>query len=163
SGNRQRAALGILLLLFGAALVTDHVVAAWALRCRVPVLDLVVGILNPIGSGITLLIACAALAVLARRLRRLWLQDAAWLAALAAVWPRCRPRAWPRRPRASLSVRHHRRGSSRIDGRRAPLSLPADRARQDDPGASGRPFRLIRRSAGALQHADASGGTLQLD
>ena len=85
SGNRQRAALGILLLLFGAALVTDHVVAAWALRCRVPVLDLVVGILNPIGSGITLLIACAALAVLARRLRRLWLQDAAWLAALAFV------------------------------------------------------------------------------
>src|SRR5256884_3158939 len=85
SGNRQRAALGILLLLFGAALVTDHVVAAWALRCRVPVLDLVVGILNPIGGGITLLIACAALAVLARRLRRLWLQDAAWLAALALV------------------------------------------------------------------------------
>ena len=37
------------------------------------------------GSGITLLIACAALAVLARRLRRLWLQDAAWLAALAFV------------------------------------------------------------------------------
>ena len=85
SGNGQRAALGILLLLFGAALVTDHVVAAWALRCRVPVLDLVVGILNPIGSGITLLIACAALAVLARRLRRLRLQDAAWLAALAFV------------------------------------------------------------------------------
>src|SRR5205809_27541 len=85
SGNRQRAALGIFLLLFGAALVTDHVVAAWALRCRVQVLDLVVGILNPIGSGITLLIACAALAVLARRLRRLWLQDAAWLAALAFV------------------------------------------------------------------------------
>ena len=85
SGNRQRAALGIFLLLFGAALVTDHVVAAWALRCRVPVLDLVVGILNPIGSGITLLIACAALALLARRLRRLWLQDAAWLAALAFV------------------------------------------------------------------------------
>jgi len=58
-------------------------VAAWALRSRAPILDLMVGIINPIGAGITLLVSCLALAVLTRRLRRARLHDAAWLASLA--------------------------------------------------------------------------------
>jgi len=83
SGRRSQAALAILAVIFGAALITDHTVAAWALRCKAPVLDLMVGIINPIGAGVTLLVACLALAALSRRLRRSRLHDAAWLAALA--------------------------------------------------------------------------------
>jgi membrane-associated phospholipid phosphatase len=83
SGNRGRAALAIVSLIFCAALVIDDTVAAWALRCRAPVLDLLVGIINPIGSGVTLLVACVALAILSRALRRTWLQNAASLGALA--------------------------------------------------------------------------------
>jgi membrane-associated phospholipid phosphatase len=83
SSGRTRAALAILVFLFGAALLTDHAVAAWALRCKAPVLDLLVGIINPIGSGVTRVIACLALVAVSRRLGRARLHDAAWLAALA--------------------------------------------------------------------------------
>ena len=72
-----------LLALFLAALATDHTVAAWALRCRGPILDHLVGLVNPIGAGVTLLIICVTLAVMSRSLRRSRLHDAACLGALA--------------------------------------------------------------------------------
>ena len=75
--------LGLLAVLFVAALATDHRLAAWTPRCHGPILDLVIGIINPIGAGVTLLVTCAVLAGVSRRLRRARLHDAAALAALA--------------------------------------------------------------------------------
>jgi membrane-associated phospholipid phosphatase len=81
--GRTRTALAFLLVLFGVALMTDDAVAAWMQQCKAPLLDLLVGVLNPIGSGVTLLVACLALVAVSRPLGRSRLNDAAWLAALA--------------------------------------------------------------------------------
>ena len=81
------AVLGALIvLLFTAAVAVDANVAALAARVRTPVLDLIVGILNPIGSGITLLIVCAALALLTGYCGRRRLCEAARLGALAFAY-----------------------------------------------------------------------------
>ena len=78
--------MGLALIgLLGAAVFADHPVAAWIAHCRLPLLDLLIGVVNPIGSGVTLLIACAALALLGRWLGRSRLHDAASLAAVTFV------------------------------------------------------------------------------
>jgi len=88
-GRRAACALLLLLaaslLLLGIAHFVDHPVTARVTHWRAPVLDAVVEFLNPIGSGVRLLVACVALAVLARCLRRSRLHDAASLAAAAFV------------------------------------------------------------------------------
>lgn len=76
-------ALGAILLVLLIAQVVDPRVAASAAHWRGPALDELVGVLNPIGSGVTLLVFCAALGVTGRALRRPRLHDAAWLGALA--------------------------------------------------------------------------------
>jgi membrane-associated phospholipid phosphatase len=70
-------------VLFGGALLVDHVVAARADHWKAPILDVLVGLINPIGSGVTLLLISLALALLSRLLGRSRLHDASWLAAIA--------------------------------------------------------------------------------
>jgi undecaprenyl-diphosphatase len=77
-------ALGFLAVL-ATAFVLDARVAAWAASCKHPVVDVVVGLVNPIGSGVTLLAACVILAAGARAFRWSRLQAAAWLGTLAFV------------------------------------------------------------------------------
>jgi undecaprenyl-diphosphatase len=77
--------LGMVLLVAVTALVIDARVAGSAMLLKHPALDAVVGVLNPIGSGVILLVACAALGLLCRWLRLARLHDAAWLGALAFV------------------------------------------------------------------------------
>ena len=87
--QRRRAACAFLLflaaslVLFAIVHFVDHAVTARVAHWRGPVLDGVVRTINPIGNGVTLLVACAALAVLARWLGRSRLHDAACLAAAA--------------------------------------------------------------------------------
>jgi membrane-associated phospholipid phosphatase len=83
SASRRPAALALLLLVLGAALLFDGFVTASIPRFKNPILNAVVGTINPIGSGVTLLIVCVALAVVSRRLRRPRLHDAACISALA--------------------------------------------------------------------------------
>jgi undecaprenyl-diphosphatase len=71
------------LLVVAAALTLDARVAAWAAHEHNTVLDVLVGVLNPIGAGVTLLVVCAALGAVCRPLERRRLHDASWLAALA--------------------------------------------------------------------------------
>jgi membrane-associated phospholipid phosphatase len=89
-GNGERAAIGMLvalvstvIVLLGIAFLVDHAVAASVAYWRAPVLDLVVRIVNPLGSGVTLLIVCTALAVVMRWLRQPRLHDAGAVAAFA--------------------------------------------------------------------------------
>lgn len=77
--------VGLALLVPLVALALDARVAEQAERWRHPWLDALVGVLNPIGSGVTLLVACALLGVLCRWLGRSRLHDAAWLGAAAFV------------------------------------------------------------------------------
>lgn len=74
------------MLLFTAAVAVDTDVAALAARVKTPVLDLIVGIINPIGSGITLLIVCTALALLMGCVGRRRLCEAARLSVLAFAY-----------------------------------------------------------------------------
>src|ERR1051325_703015 len=83
SGSRSGALAAAVVLLLGAALLMDHAVAAWVLRCRAPALDALVALINPIGSGVTLLIVCIALVLVGRALGRSRLHDAAMLGAIA--------------------------------------------------------------------------------
>ena len=83
SASRRPAAFALLLLVLGAALLFDGFVAASIPHFKNPILNAVVGTINPIGSGVTLLIVCVALAVVSRRLRRPRLHDAACISALA--------------------------------------------------------------------------------
>jgi membrane-associated phospholipid phosphatase len=76
-------AVAVLLLVLGIAVLVDDVVAAWATRLKAPLLDLLVGVINPIGSGVILLAVCLALALLSRAAGRSRLHDASVLAALA--------------------------------------------------------------------------------
>jgi membrane-associated phospholipid phosphatase len=63
--NRPAAAvLGAVLLVIGTALQLDGPAQRWAAEWHCPGMDMVVGWLNPIGSGVTLLIVCLALALL---------------------------------------------------------------------------------------------------
>jgi len=76
----------LVVLLFTVAVAADAHVAALAARLKMPALDLIVGIINPIGSGITLLVVCAVLALLTGCLGRTRLCEAARLAALAFAY-----------------------------------------------------------------------------
>jgi membrane-associated phospholipid phosphatase len=69
--------------LVGVAFLLDDPVQRWAVQIQHAVADTVVGILNPIGSGVTLLIVSIGLAVLCRLLGRGRVCAAAWLSALA--------------------------------------------------------------------------------
>lgn len=76
-------AIGALFVVLSAAILVDHSVTAWAAQCKAPLLDFLVSTINPIGSGVTLLITCVALALVSRALDRPRLHDASVLAALA--------------------------------------------------------------------------------
>lgn len=67
------------------ALILDARVASWTPAWKHPVVDLLVGLVNPIGSGVTLLAACAIVVVCGRVFRRSRLEGAAWLGMLAFV------------------------------------------------------------------------------
>lgn len=73
---------GVLLVVI-AALALDARVAAWAAHTRYALLDAFVAVLNPVGSGVTLLVACVGLGTACRWLERPRLYEAAWLAGLA--------------------------------------------------------------------------------
>jgi membrane-associated phospholipid phosphatase len=85
SAVRRPAALAlfVLVLVLGAALLFDGLVAASIPHFKSPILNALVGTINPIGSGVTLLVVCLALAVMSRRIRRPRLHDAACISALA--------------------------------------------------------------------------------
>jgi len=76
-------ALSFVLLVVGTALLLDPRVPGWAAQWKCPTLDMLVGILNPIGSGVTLLVVCIMLGATCRALPSSRLQAAAWLGALA--------------------------------------------------------------------------------
>ena len=72
----------VLLLVLTIAVALDARVAGWAVHWRQPALDMVVGILNPIGSGVTLLVTCLSLGLLGHWRTRSRLRDTAWVGAL---------------------------------------------------------------------------------
>ena len=80
---RRPAALALFVLVLGAALLFDGLVAASIPHFKSPILNALVGTINPIGSGVTLLVVCVALAVMSRRIRRPRLHDAACISELA--------------------------------------------------------------------------------
>jgi undecaprenyl-diphosphatase len=67
------------------ALAIDQHVARWVAGSTTPVVDLVVGVLNPLGSGAVPLVVSAAVAALGHVRRRSRLRSAATLGALAFV------------------------------------------------------------------------------
>ena len=75
--------LGILLLLVVSALLIDPRVPVWGPHWKLPVLDAVVGVINPIGAGATLLMVCVAMTLICRGVGHARLHDAACLGALA--------------------------------------------------------------------------------
>jgi membrane-associated phospholipid phosphatase len=81
--NRPLGALGAILLVVLSALVIDPYVAVWATHIRCPLLDTLVGLLNPIGGGVVLLVVCVILAMLSFALGRSQLCAAAGFGALA--------------------------------------------------------------------------------
>ena len=78
-------ALGILMLLALTTLVVDARVARWAAQSQSPLVDLVVGVLNPLGSGVVPLGACATVAVLSHVRGRSLLRTTGTLGAIAFV------------------------------------------------------------------------------
>lgn len=84
--GRGLIALGLVAPLFVSAVTLDDDMTVWAAQAKAPILDLLVGIIDPIGRGVTLLVACAALALLARRCGRTRLCEAARLGALAFMY-----------------------------------------------------------------------------
>jgi len=76
-------ALGVVLVVVVTALLVDARVPGWAAQWKCSVIDDLVAVLNPIGSGLTLLIVCIALGVVCRALPRGRLGTASWLGALA--------------------------------------------------------------------------------
>src|SRR2546425_13115658 len=75
--------IGIGLAVAAALLAVDGPMTAWAASCRNPVLDAVVRLINPIGSGVTLLIACMILFAGCRMLGGSWLRGPPRTGALA--------------------------------------------------------------------------------
>jgi membrane-associated phospholipid phosphatase len=65
------------------AFVLDARIAAWAPAWKHPVVDFLVRLVNPIGSGVTPLVACAIVVACGRVFRRPRLEGAAWLGMLA--------------------------------------------------------------------------------
>jgi undecaprenyl-diphosphatase len=86
TGARLRGpllAVGLVLLVVLTALLVDARVADWAEQGKSPVLDALVAALNPIGSGVVLLVICLALAGLSHVRRRSSLRAAASCGAVA--------------------------------------------------------------------------------
>jgi membrane-associated phospholipid phosphatase len=82
--NRPVAAvLGALLLVVGTAFLLDGPAQRWAAAWHCVSIDAIVGLLNPIGSGVTLLMLCVALALLGRTCARSRVCEAGYLGALA--------------------------------------------------------------------------------
>src|SRR2546428_14022512 len=77
--------IGIGLAVAAALLAVDGPMTAWAASCRNPVLDAVVRLINPIGSGVTLLIACMSLLAGCRMFGWSWLRGRAALGAPAVA------------------------------------------------------------------------------
>ena len=50
-----------------AALWIDRHVASWALHWKCAALDRLIGVISPIGTGVTLLLACLLLSLVCRR------------------------------------------------------------------------------------------------
>ena len=73
---------GIVLLVAATAVAIDGSVAGAVSSWKNAVLDRVVGTLNPLGSGVTPLLVCAAVGLVGRAQRRSVLHEAAWLGAL---------------------------------------------------------------------------------
>jgi membrane-associated phospholipid phosphatase len=84
--GRGLIVLGLVALLLVCAVGLDDDMTVWAAQAKTPILDLLVGIIDPIGRGVTLLVACAALALLAWRCGRTRLCEAARLGALAFMY-----------------------------------------------------------------------------
>jgi membrane-associated phospholipid phosphatase len=74
--------VGVILLVIATAVALDGRVAAGASSWKHAVLDRVVGTLNPVGSGVTLLVVCAGFGLVGRVQRRSTLHEAAWLGAV---------------------------------------------------------------------------------
>jgi membrane-associated phospholipid phosphatase len=74
--------LSVALLLVATAVLIDAPVAGWVAHVKHPVLDGVVGLLNPIGSGVTLLVMCVGISTACRWWPQSRLREAAWLGAL---------------------------------------------------------------------------------
>ena len=86
AGSRLRTCLvaaGLVLLVVLTAVLIDARAAYWAGQGKSPLLDAVVGVLNPIGSGVVLLVVCMTLAGVGHTFRRSGLRDAAGRGALA--------------------------------------------------------------------------------
>ncbi|HKQ64305.1 MAG TPA: phosphatase PAP2 family protein [Methylomirabilota bacterium] len=81
-GPSWLAPVGMVLSVVVAALLVDPRLRTWAPHWKHPALDALVGLINPIGAGATLLVACVALTVICRGLGYARLRDTAWLAAL---------------------------------------------------------------------------------
>jgi undecaprenyl-diphosphatase len=75
-------AFALLLVALGAAFWLDPIVYGWTSWWQSPALDALVGVVNPIGSGVTLLVVCMALTLLSGP-RWPRLAEAGWLGALA--------------------------------------------------------------------------------
>ena len=63
-------------------MLIDARVAGWVAHFKHPVLDSLVGLLNPIGSGVTLLVMCVGISAVCRWWPQSRLREAAWLGAL---------------------------------------------------------------------------------
>jgi membrane-associated phospholipid phosphatase len=77
------AVLGAAFLVLGTAFFLDIRVADTARQISGPVLDAIVGLINPIGAGVTLLAVCLLLAVLCRLIGWPHLGEASWAGVLA--------------------------------------------------------------------------------
>jgi membrane-associated phospholipid phosphatase len=75
--------LAAMLVVLGSAFVLDALVSDWARQLQAPVLDGIVGVINPIGSGVMLLAMCLVVAALSRSRPRL--REGAWVGVLAFV------------------------------------------------------------------------------
>src|SRR5262245_41840202 len=81
-GPSWLAPIGMVLFVVVAALLVDPRLQSWAPHWKYPALDALVALINPIGTGVTLLVTCVALAVICRGLGLARLHDTAWLAVL---------------------------------------------------------------------------------
>jgi hypothetical protein len=74
--------LAVALLLVATAVLIDARVAGWVAHLKHPVPDGLVRLLNPIGSGVTLLVMCVGISAVCCWWPRSRLREAAWLGAL---------------------------------------------------------------------------------
>jgi membrane-associated phospholipid phosphatase len=72
----------VALVLVATAVLIDARVAGWVADVKHPVLDSLVGVLNPIGSGVTLLVMCVGISAVCCWWPQSRLREVAWLGAL---------------------------------------------------------------------------------